>query len=350
MQIDLGVSRPRTAVEGSIEVSDKLPVIRVGSQGPGVEPRVPRLAAQGFHNGVEIGLAGLTAHGRNGAVDHIHSGLGSLEDGSRAHTAGVVGMEVNRNTHLLAQGFHQFGGGVGFAETRHVLDGQNVGAHLLQPAGHLEVVVEGVLGPSGIEDIAGVADGGLANGVGFPHRRHGDFHVFHRVQGIENTKDVNALPGRFLDEFGHHVVRVTGVSHRIGSPQQHLEADIGDEISKPSQPLPGVLVEEAQGGVEGGPTPHLQAEELGQPVSQGLGNPQNVDGTHPGGQQGLMGIPEGGVGDQQALLLPHPLGKPFRAQPKQALAGSRRRSGSLGEGNLRQGRRLNIPTGSRSGK
>ena len=34
---------------------------------------------------------------------------------------------------------------------------------------------------------------------------------------------------------------------------------------------------------------------------------EHIPGAHPGGQQGLVGVPHGGVGDQQLLLVQHPL-------------------------------------------
>ena len=77
-----------------------------------------------------------------------------------------------------------------------------------------------------------------------------------------------------------------------------------------SQPLPGGLVEEAVGHVEGGAAPHLQGEAVVQDLCRALGGLEHVAGAHPGGQQGLVGVPHGGVGDEQLLLSQHPVRAP----------------------------------------
>lgn len=58
-------------------------------------------------------------------------------------------------------------------------------------------------------------------------------------------------------EAAHHlledgVVRVVGVAHRIRPSQQHLEWDVGDELTQLLQPAPGALVQEAHGNIKGG--------------------------------------------------------------------------------------------------
>lgn len=49
---------------------------------------------------------------------------------------------------------------------------------------------------------------------------------------------VPADPGLLED----HIVRVIGVAHGIGPPQEHLEGDVGDELPKLLQPSPGALI------------------------------------------------------------------------------------------------------------
>ena len=53
---------------------------------------------------------------------------------------------------------------------------------------------------------------------------------------------------------------VVGVAYGVGPPQEHLEGDVGDLLPQQAQPLPGGLMEEAVGHVEGGAAPHLQGE------------------------------------------------------------------------------------------
>ena len=56
-----------------------------------------------------------------------------------------------------------------------------------------------------------------------------------------------------------------------------------------------------------GATPHLQAEEPGQPVRDRFSHPQNIDGPNARGQQRLVCIAKCRVGDQQSLLFAGPL-------------------------------------------
>ena len=60
--------------------------------------------------------------------------------------AGVVRVEMDRDADLLLQRLDQRLGGVGLAQAGHVLDGQQVGAQLLQFLGQLDVILQVVLG------------------------------------------------------------------------------------------------------------------------------------------------------------------------------------------------------------
>ena len=88
-------------------------------------------------------------------------------------------------------------------------------AHGFQLFGHVDVVVEAVFGAVGVEDVAGVADGGFADGVGFKDGVEGDFHVFDGVEGVEDAEDVDALPGGFVDEALDDVVGVGAVADGV---------------------------------------------------------------------------------------------------------------------------------------
>lgn len=55
-------------------------------------------------------------------------------------------------------------------------------------------------------------------------------------------------PGSLED----HIVGVVGVAHGVGPPQQHLERDVGDELSELLQPPPGALIQEAHGNIKRG--------------------------------------------------------------------------------------------------
>ena len=53
--------------------------------------------------------------------------------------------------------------------------------------------------------------------------------------------------------------------------------------------------------------PHIsRLEELGRAAGDGVGDRQHVEGAHAGGEERLMGVAHGGVGDEQALLRGRP--------------------------------------------
>lgn len=49
-----------------------------------------------------------------------------------------------------------------------------------------------------------------------------------------------------------HIVGVIGVAHSVGTPQKHLERNVGDELPHLFQSLPWTLVEEAHSNIKGG--------------------------------------------------------------------------------------------------
>jgi hypothetical protein len=109
-------------------------------------------------------------------------------------------------------------------------------------------------------------------------------------------KDIDALRGGLADESLHGVVRIRGVANRVRGAQQHLETDVRNGFAQLPQSQPGIFVQEAHGHVESGAAPHLQAVEIVQPVRHEVGDAQHVVGAHARGQQGLVRVAEGGVG------------------------------------------------------
>ena len=72
-------------------------------------------------------------------------------------------------------------------------------------------------------------------------------------------------------------------------------------------------MEEAQGHVEGGAAPHLLGEEAGGQVGGGMGDAEQVVAAHARGDEALVRVPEGGVGEEQGLLVHQPLGQALGA-------------------------------------
>ncbi len=86
------------------------------------------------------------------------------------------------------------------------------------------------------------------------------------------------------------------------------------------EPFPRVLGEEPQRDVVGRAAPALQAEQLGgQPGDVRRGGHQ-VARAHPGGEQGLVRVAEGGVGDGHGLLRAEPGGETVGTERGELLA------------------------------
>ena len=62
-----------------------------------------------------------------------------------------MGMQMNRNTDILFERLDQLVGGKRLEQPGHILDRQDVGAHLLQLFCHVDIVFKRVLVPFRIE-------------------------------------------------------------------------------------------------------------------------------------------------------------------------------------------------------
>jgi hypothetical protein len=134
-----------------------------------------------------------------------------------------------------------------------------VGTATLKLFGQVHEIAQGVLGPRRVEDVAGVADGWLAQRLRLlAHRLDGHGDVRQPIERVEDAENINARGGGLLDEGPHDVVGVVGVADGVGRPQQHLEEDVGHLLTQPHQPIPGRFLQEAHGGVEGRAAPHFQ--------------------------------------------------------------------------------------------
>ena len=146
----------------------------------------------------------------------------------------------------------------------------------------------------------GVGDGALHPLAGLPHRLHGRLQVADVVEGVEAAEHVDAGLGGQADELPDHVVGVVAVAHDVLAPHEHLQAGVGHGRLEHPHPLPGVFVEEAHHGVDGGPAPHLQ-----RPVSGSVelvGDGEHVDGAQTRGQQRLVGVAQHDVGYVDRVL------------------------------------------------
>jgi hypothetical protein len=186
-------------------------------------------------------------------------------------------VDLHRQAHFGLEPAHQVVGRAWREEAGHVLDAQGIRPQRGQFLPHLDEGLQAVDGASG------VADGRLDVRPDLLGHLHGPAHVAHVVQGVKDAEDVNAVGVGPPHEALHDVVRVVAVAHHILPPQEHLEAGAGHGLPQAAEALPGVLIQEAHGGVKGRAAPHLHRPEP-HPV-QFLGDGQHVLQAHPRRQE-----------------------------------------------------------------
>ena len=175
----------------------------------------------------------------------------------------------------------------------HVFDAERIGPEILQLLGHAHEPVDGM------DRADRVADGCfdmLAAGFDLAY---GAVHVPDIVQGVEDAEDIDAVDGGALDEPFQHVVGIVPVANQVLSAQQHLQPGVGHGGAEGAEPLPRIFFQEAQTGVERGAAPDLK-----RPVSDGvqlLRDRQHVLGAHARGEEGLMPVAKGDIGDQDLV-------------------------------------------------
>src|SRR5207253_10532026 len=101
----------------------RVPIVGGLVGGGDIEVRVARRVAEGFDHGIEIGLAGASAHGRDRSVSDVDSGIGGFQHGGRVDATRVVRVKVDGNADFLTERLHQFECGVRFAQSGHIFYG-----------------------------------------------------------------------------------------------------------------------------------------------------------------------------------------------------------------------------------
>ena len=148
---------------------------------------------------------------------------------------------MNRQTHLLPQGFHQLLCGVRTAQAGHVLDAQGVGTHLLEFLRKLHVILERIFIALIVEDIARVTDRAFTDRVCFAYGLHRGLKVGQVIERIEDPENIHAVLGRMFHERLHDVVWIIGVPHRVGAAEEHLKTDIWHSLAQLTQALPRIF-------------------------------------------------------------------------------------------------------------
>mmetsp|Transcript_6728 Transcript_6728/g.19599 ORF Transcript_6728/g.19599 Transcript_6728/m.19599 type:complete len:276 (-) Transcript_6728:1262-2089(-) len=181
--------------------------------------------------------------------------------------------------------------------------------------------------------VSRVADGGLHEASSSRSCLDAKPHVVRVVESVKDAEDVDAALNGLLAELVDHVVGVVGVAYGVRAAQEHLERHVRDLLAQRLEAVPRAFFEESHGNVEGRAAPHFEGKGI---VAQGEAcrgrSCQEVRRAHPGCEQGLVRVAPGRVRHQDALVLPHRLGKSFGAllgkdfPPARALALVRVRS------------------------
>ena len=316
--VDLGAPRPHATLKLAVLRANLLPVRRKPQNPLRIEARVQVGALEGVQQGAHAGLGSHAAHAVAGAIHHVGPGLRGGDHARDSHARRVVGVHVDGHVRELPpERGDQHLRGRRLEQTGHVLNSKDVDPSVHELPSEVEVVVQVVLWPRGVGKVGGVADGALRDSVRLQHSLNSEEQVVDVVQRVEDPEDVHAGGVRLLDELLDEVVRVGRVPDRVDAPQQHLEGNVRDLGPELLQPLPGALVQEPHGDVKGSPAPHLEAHAVLQRPRGVLRAAQEVVRPDPCRKQTLMGVPHGGVREQQTLVrpkAPRELGGPLLQQ------------------------------------
>ena len=209
--------------------------------------------------------------------------------------------------------------------------------------GQLQVVVERVQSFVRIRQITGVAQRHLREGrSGLTHRVDGRPHLVDVVERVEDSEDVDTGVGGFLNECARDLFGIRRVAHRVSTAKKHLEADVGNRLTQCGKPVPRILVQEAKSHIVGRAAPGFDREQFRRQPRNVPGYSEQSAGPNSRGQQRLVRVTEGGVGDADGLLLTQRLRETFGSEFEQSLTATgrrRRREIDLGQLVLRVHRR-----------
>jgi hypothetical protein len=163
-----------------------------------------------------------------------------------------VAVHVDRQADLLLERLHHLRRAKRREHARHVLDADGVRTHLLEGLGEVDVEVQRVHGAHRVGDRALEVRSGLLDGT----RRHLD--VARVVERVEHAEHVDAVTMGRLHEALDDLVGVVPVPDQVLAPEEHLQGRLLHVLLDDAEPVPGVLIQEAQCGVERGATPDLE--------------------------------------------------------------------------------------------
>src|SRR5579862_7485056 len=190
---------------------------------------------------------------------------------------------------FLLDAAHEVIRGLRLEQAGHILDADGIDAHLPQALRHLD---EGRDSVEGADRIANRALGMLA---GFPHCGDAGLEIAQVIECVEDPEDIHAVGGSLLDETLDDPIFVMPIAEQILPAQQHLQARLRHQLAKGAQPLPRILVEEADAGIEGRAAPAFDRPVAG--VIEVLAHRDHIFERHPRREETLMRIAEGQFGN-----------------------------------------------------
>ena len=209
-------------------------------------------------------------------IDDVHTGDDGRKHRCQAVTRRTVGMEIDRDGEVLLEEPHERRHAARRNQTRHVLDGDHVGAESRHLTGLVEEIgvgedrrgvlltheagPEAQLGIFRIDRIANGAVGDTAILLDILDRR---LHVVHIVQGIEDTHDTQTALDRIAAEAVDDLVRIGRVSEQVAAARERREfRHVADGLMDRLEARPGVLVQVAHDRIGHGTAPHLHRIEI----------------------------------------------------------------------------------------
>ena len=130
--------------------------------------------------------------------------------------------------------------------------------------GDAQVIVQGVGGLGGVEQVAGVANRAFDVSAALADSVDDRASALRVVECVEHPEHVHPRRPGVRGERLDHFVRIRGVAEGVASADQHLRQHVRCRGAQEFESLPWVLPQESQCRIEGCPTPAFKTEEPGQ--------------------------------------------------------------------------------------
>ena len=247
---DLGLDADELAEELAVARTNLGEVIS-NPKKPLQSSRVLKPVPSSISTRASVGLwPGPERHGTDRGVHDVAPGFDRLHQATRVTPVVAWTWTWTRVSwpHFL-DALHQVVGRLRLQQAGHVLDADGIAAHFAQLLRHLDE------GFDSVQRAGRVADGALGVLAGAVHGRDTGAQIADVVERVEDAEDVHAVLGGLVHEALHHAVFVVPVAQQVLPAQQHLQARVRHQLAEGAQTLPGIFVEEADAGVEGGPAP-----------------------------------------------------------------------------------------------